>query len=86
VGGRAVTAIDLGNEVAAMSRRIRASRKAERPVAALSIYDGQVCVGEILDRGLGRVLAYQIGKGGRHKIATFAIRRDAMRALAGDRA
>lgn len=83
MGGREVAAIDLGSEGGSMNRRIDPPGKAER--TTLSVYDGQVCVGEIIDQGRGRVVAYETGKGRRIKIGTFANRSEAMRAIIGGR-
>jgi hypothetical protein len=56
--------------------------KANRNVAPLQVYDGQLLVGEIEDHGLGRVIAFRLDGRRRIEIGTFPTRIAAMRALA----
>jgi hypothetical protein len=60
-------------------------RAAPRRVAdtekRLAVYDGRVCIDEIEERGLGRIVAYAIDKRGRDEIGRFVNRIDAMRAI-----
>jgi hypothetical protein len=68
------------------ARTQRRSGEPERPVHILSIYDGTAYIGEIEDRGSGRVTVYAISASGRKKVGIFDTRADAMRALTGARA
>lgn len=60
-------------------------RRQTNTTARLAVYDGRVRIGEIEDRGRGRVVAYAVGKRGRIKIGTFANRIEAMRAVSRGR-
>jgi len=66
-----------------MSARTRAALKPGQAPHPLSVYDGQLWIGEIEDRGRGRVTAYALREGNRVKIGTFETRADAMRAIGG---
>lgn len=51
--------------------------------APLAVYSGRLLIGEIEDRGRGKVIAFRLDHP-RHriKVGTYPTRRDAMRALA----
>jgi hypothetical protein len=63
-----------------MNRRTGPRRAADAE-KRLAVYDGRDCVGEIEERGGGRIVAYAIEQQGRVEIGKFANRIDAMRAI-----
>jgi hypothetical protein len=85
VGRRAVAALDIGNGGGTMKRRFSPRRQTNTTAKRLAVYDGLLCIGEIEDRGRGRVVAYAVGKRGRIKIGNFANRLEAMRAVSPGR-
>ena len=57
--------------------------KANRNVAPLQVYDGQLLVGEIEDHGRGKVIAFRLDQRRRRiKVGTYPTRIAAMRVLA----
>jgi hypothetical protein len=63
-----------------MNRRTGPRRVADTE-KRLAVYDGRDCIGEIEERGRGRIVAYAIDKRGRVEIGEFANRIDAVDAV-----
>jgi hypothetical protein len=53
-------------------------------MSALLVYDGTNHVGQIEDRGRGKVTAFRVGPKRRIKLGTFEDRTAAMRAIAAE--